>query len=84
LFYKMKSFTVKHENKEMQVIIPSTGDTSYDNYLEEAEREKTLDQLKKSPGKSTSKVSKEDKAGALKEYIEFKNRKRRGDIRKYY
>lgn len=80
----MKTITVKHENKEMTVIIPATGDKSYDDYLEVAEREKTLNELKKRPDKPISKISKEDKSGVLKEFLEFRNRKRKGDMKKYY
>jgi len=80
----MKEITIKHEDKEMTVLIPQSKDKSYDDYLEVAEREKTLDELKKRPAKVKSKESKEDIAGALKEYTEFKNRMKNGGIRKYY
>jgi len=80
----VRNFTVKHEDKEMQVIIPDSGDKSYDDYLESAEREKTLDQLKKSSPREKSKLSREDIRGNLKEFIEFKNRKKENVNKKYY
>ncbi len=72
---KPKMVTVKHEDKEMQVIIPDTGDKAENQYLEEAEREKTLDQLKKKPAREKSKLSEEDKVAAIKEIQAFKKRK---------
>ncbi len=72
---KSNIFTVEHEDREMKVIIPDTGDESENQYLEEAEREKTLDQLKKKPTKEQSKLSKEDKVIAIKEVVDYKKRK---------
>jgi len=69
----INKFTVKEGNREMQVIIPKSGDSSYDEYLEEAEREKTADELKKNQ-KPEATMSKADVAGALREYAEFKRR----------
>lgn len=67
----------------MEVFIPQTGDLSYDRYLEEAEREKTLDQLKKSPPRAPSKASKKDIGEALKEIKEFQRRKKENRKRFY-
>lgn len=81
---KIRKIKVEVGDKSMEVLIPESGDKSYDDYLEEAEREKTAEQLRKQPPKPKSKVSKEDIASAIKERMEFDKRKRRGDIRKYY
>ena len=80
----IRQFTIKEGDHEMDVVIPESGDKAYDDYLEQAEREKTSEQLKKKPPKPPSKVSKEDLAGIAMEKLEFKGRKRRGNIRKYY
>lgn len=80
----MSRFTVKHEDREMEVIIPNSGDKSYDAYLEEAEREKTLDQLKKRGKREKTKLKQGDISGALKEYAEFKKRKASEHPKKYW
>jgi hypothetical protein len=81
---KIRRFTVKENNQEQTVVIPETGDKSYDDYLEEAEREKTSNELKKKPPRPEPTLSKKDIAGMLKEHREFRERKKRGDIKKYY
>lgn len=84
----MRRFKVKEGDKEREVLIVGTpeemNDKSHMDYLEEAQREKTSDQLKKLPDKPKSKTLKKDVAGILKERIEFRNRKARGEIKKYY
>jgi len=72
---KINSFTVNVDGKSQQVFIPSSGDKSHDEYLEVAEREKTLDQLKRKPAREKSKVSAEDKAGAIKEMRDYKKQR---------
>tara|TARA_Y100000310_G_scaffold144390_1_gene143648 strand:+ start:20889 stop:21164 length:276 start_codon:yes stop_codon:yes gene_type:complete len=81
---KPNVFTVKHEDKEMQVIIPDTGDKSENEFLEVAEREKTLDQLKKRPAREKSKLSGEDRAGAIKEYNDWKKQRESRTINPRY
>ncbi len=80
---EINQFSVKHEGKETIVIIPKTGDRSYDEYLEVAEREKTLDELKKRKTEKRTHSEKEVSA-ALKELSDFRKRKREGNIKKYY
>jgi len=80
---KGKQFKVKHENKEMEVIIPDTGDAGEMAYLEEAEREKTLTDLKKKPPREESKLSKGDRAEAIKEWRDHVARKKAG-TKKYF
>ncbi len=84
LYLPLNTFKVRHGDKEMTVIIPRTGDKSYDEYIEEAEREKTADQLKKAPPKPKSTIPREQVAGALREFREYLERKRKGDIKRYY
>jgi hypothetical protein len=84
LWLPLNRFTVKSGDREMQVIIPRTGDASYDEYLEQAEREKTAEQLRKSPPKPQSTLSRKQIGEALNEFNQFLLRKKRGDIRRYY
>ena len=85
LWLPMNTFTVRENNREVTVMIPGTGDKSYDEYLEEAEREKTAEQLKKKSPRPVSTMDRKQVAGALKEFMEYVNRKRSGDInRKYF
>jgi len=79
----VRNFTVKEGDHEMTVVIPESDDTSYDDYLEEAEREKTSAQLKKKPPKPEPKVSKEDLAGIAREKLLFRERRQIGS-KKYY
>lgn len=81
---KAKQFTVKHEDKEMQVIIPDTGDRQEMDYLEEAEREKTLDQLKKKPSKQKSRLSKEEQADAIKDWRKYLDQKKTRTVGRYF
>jgi len=80
---ELDKFTVEENGKKMEVIIPKTGDRSYDNYLKEAEIEKTKDQLRKKPDKVKSHSNEEIK-GALREYNDWKNKRDSGQTRKYY
>ncbi len=84
LYLPLNTFKVRQGDREMTIIIPRTGDKSYDEYLEEAEREKTEDQLKKKPPKPKSTIPRDQIAGSLREFREFLERKRKGDIKKYY
>jgi len=81
---KIKKIIVTENNRQMEVFIPETGDKKYDEAIEQAEREKTAEQLRKMPAKPKSNISNKDRAGAIKEYIEFRNRQRRGATKKYY
>ena len=84
----MRRFTVKESDREREVLIVGTEkemqDKSHMDYLEEAQREKTAKQLKKLPPKPKSTRSKKDISGALKELLDFRERKGRGEIKKYY
>lgn len=79
-----KQFSVKHEDKEMEVIIPDTGDPVEMEVLEEIEREKTLDQLKKKPQREKSKLSKRDQAEAIKDYKRYKDDKKTRTVGRYF
>jgi len=76
-----KNFTVKHEDRETIVIIPDTGDAQEMQYLEEAEREKTLNQLKRKAPREKSNISHEDRAEAIKEWRDHLERKKKGTRR---
>ena len=80
----MKVFDVKHEDKEMRVIIPDTGDRQENEYLELAEREKTLDQLKKKPKRGKSKLSKQEQVEAIKEQIKHRDDKKGRSASRYF
>ncbi len=66
----------------MDVLLPSTGDRGHDDAIEEAQIERTRQQLRNRPDKKPTK-SKAEVAGAIKEYSEFRNRQRRGEKRFY-
>ena len=80
---ELNQFTVKEGDREMDVVIPLTGDTSYDRYLEEAEREKTADQLRKKPPRPVP-ADKKEVAGILKEIIAFRNRRQSEHPKRYF
>lgn len=81
---RLRQFKVKHEDREMQVIIPDTGDKAEMEYLEQAEREKTLAQLKNKPPREKSKPSKEDKAEAIKDWRKYLDRKKNRTVGRYF
>ncbi len=81
---KLDKFTVKENGREMEVVIPLSGDFSYDRYLHEAEEEKTRDQLRKREPKPKSKMSKQDMAQLGRELLEYKNRKKESPNRRYF
>jgi len=81
----LNRFTVKEGEHEMEVVIPRSGDLLYDRYLEEAEREKTKEQLRKKPPKvPATPQSKQDLAEATREMLEYRNRKKYGTGNKKY
>lgn len=77
-------FTVKVGDRERTVVIPDTGDIEENKYLEEAEREKTADELRKLPPRPARKVSRKEVGGALKEYREFLNRRKENVNPRYF
>ncbi len=82
---EIKRIEVKEGNKQMDVFIPQDPkDHSYNEYLEEAEIEKTREQLKKRPDKPVSKRSKGDIATELKERGEFNKRRKSDSPKKYW
>jgi len=79
-----KTFVIKENGFERTIIIPQSDDRSYNDYLEEAYDEKTRDELRKKQPKPVARISREDIAGALKEYkASFDRRKQTGNP-KYY
>lgn len=79
----VRKLIVQEGGREMTILIPESGDKSHDDYLEEAELEKTKDELKKNP-KPKSIMPRGQIIGALKEYYEYLQRKKRDDTKKYY
>ncbi|KKN36482.1 hypothetical protein LCGC14_0773050 [marine sediment metagenome] len=77
-------FEIKEGDRSRIVVIPDTGDRQENEYLEEVEREKTAEQLRKLPPRATRKVSKADVGGALSEYRNFLKRRRENANPKYY
>jgi hypothetical protein len=75
---KVESINVKEGNKEMTVVVAS-DDRQELEYLKEAEREKTSDELKSKPDKKqlTKKETKERKE-AVKEYNDWLLKKKNG------
>lgn len=83
LWLPMNQFTVDYMGKKMDVIIPLTGDKSYDEYLEEGQRIITLEQLKKKEPK-VPKYPKEHVRGLLKEFREWVERTDNGHNKRYF
>lgn len=81
----VETITVKEGEKEMIVLIPQSDDRSYNQYLREAEIEKTKKQLSQRPIKARlTEAQRREAAGALKEYAEFMRRKRGEHAKKYF
>jgi len=81
----IKSFKVTHENREMDVFYPETGDRIYDEEIEATEREKTLEELKAKPPKhKATPKEREDIIGAMREIQEFTRRKKESPNRRFF
>ncbi len=77
-------FIVEGNGHKMRVIIPKSDDRSYDDYLIQAETEKTQNELRaKPPATSPKPGSREALGELLKERQEFNKRRARGS-RKYW
>ena len=79
---EIKKITVKEGEHETDVFIPQSGDTSYDNYLEEAEREKTSNELRSKPPKPPQKITDKEMGAMLREHAEWKQK--RGINKRYF
>lgn len=77
-------FKVEANNQSMNVIIPKSDDESYDNYLIEAETEKTRDYLNKRQRKPEKSGAREHLVGQVKERQEYNRRKAQGFSKKYF
>ena len=78
LYLPMMVFTVKADNgREQTVIIPRTGDISYDDYLKVAYTEITKQELMKSQAsyQVRKKIPLSEIEGALREYNEWRKKK---------
>ncbi|MBE3143550.1 MAG: hypothetical protein IMZ61_06465 [Planctomycetes bacterium] len=73
---------VKEGNREMNVLIPDTGDSLETQDITEAAIEKTKDELRHNQ-RPVSTVKPEDRRAALREFQERKEHKRNG-TRKFY
>jgi len=80
---KTRQFEITENGRTEIVIIPEGDDKSYTDYIEEAQREKVTAELKSKPPAVRTK-SKEEVAGALKEYNEYKKHRAEGYNKKYY
>ena len=84
----VKKITVEEGDKKKDVYIAMTeeeaNDRSYMEYLESAEREKTSNEMRKSKPRGVSNVPKEDVAGAMKEYIKYRDEKKNRSGPKYF
>ena len=80
--------TVEQDGKRQDVFIAMTkdegNDKSYREYLKDSTVEQTREQLRAAPEKPKGKTSKEQVVGAIKEYNDFRRRKRQSVNRKYY
>lgn len=84
----VEKFTVEQGDKTQEVFVAMTEEEAQDRqfteYMREAQTEKVQDALRKKPPKESPKHSKEDIAGALKEYNEYRHRKEKSVNRKYF
>ena len=79
---EIKRITVKEGEHETDIFIPQSEDRGYDEYLAEAETEKTSNELRKKPPKPEQKVSDKEMGELLRERAEWKQN--RGLNRKYF
>lgn len=77
-------FDVQSNNQSMKVIIPKSDDESYDNYLIEAETEKTRDYLNKRQRRPEKPGARENLVNQIKERQEYNRRKGQGFSKKYF
>jgi len=64
--------------RERIIMIPGAGllDRSHYDYIVEAEVEKTKDELRKMGPKPVARLSRQEVAGALREFISWRNKKK--------
>ncbi len=81
----LHDFTVEENGHKMRVIIPKSDDKSYDNYLIEAETEKTRGELKRKPAPQSIKAEKRgDLVQAIKEMQVYRERRKASVNRRFY
>lgn len=84
---KVKNIEVEGGGRKRSVFLCMTDDEAKDrsfvNEYESANRDKTVEQLNKLPPREKPEHSKKEVAGAIKEYIEYRDRHREGG-KKYY
>ena len=77
--------TVKENNREMVIIIPPMSDKSHQQALIEEEVAKTKEQLRKKPPRvEHTPEQKKEFSGAMKEKLEYLNRKKKGTGKRYW
>lgn len=80
--------TVREGNSEQEIVIAMTEeeakDSSYREYLMEAETEKTKEWLRNHPKQEPKEGSREALASLLKDISDFNRRKRESPNRKYF
>ncbi len=80
----IRKIDVTENGQTTELFIPETGDKSYDDYIEEAETEKTRDELKHRLPREKPKYSKEEIGQALRDLSDFRRRKKESPNKKYY
>ncbi len=81
----LHDFVVEENGHKMRVVIPKSDDKDYDDYLVEAETEKTRDELKHKPPPAPPKVgSREALVEQIKERQEYNRRREQGYTRRYW
>ena len=70
---EIKRITVKEGEHETDIFIPQSEDRGYNEYLAEAETEKTSNELRKKPPKPEQKVSDKEMGELLRERAEWKH-----------
>lgn len=75
----IKTIKVEHGGRERIILIPLSGDKSYDDYLIESYTEQTLNELKKMPPKKVIDIpTQRDAIAAIRDFNRWVKRRRDG------
>ena len=75
----IKTIEVEHNGRKRIIIIPLSGDKSYDDYLIESYTEQTLNELKKMPPKKVIDIpTQKDAIAAIRDFNTWVKRRRAG------
>lgn len=81
--FETHKVVVSENGREQTIVVPKSDDKAYDDYIIEAETEKSRNELRKLPPKVVRREARETLAEQIKEYKAYTQRKQEGG-RKYY